>query len=80
MESLWITIAIHATMMVGFLIAFIVVLIKKPKQRILIAIFCLVFVGVLIHASIPYYQDVSNVETSSFIGTYLKDQSSYGIG
>ncbi len=80
MKSLWITIAIYIALMVGLLITFIVVLIKKPKQRILIAIFCLVGIVVVISVSIPFYKDVSNVETTSFIGTYLKDQSSSGSG
>ena len=70
-------VAIYGTMMVGLLITFIIVLIKKPKQRILIAIFCLVGIAVFINGSIPFFKDVSNVETASFIGTYLKDQAGF---
>ena len=77
MNSLWIMIVKYGITMVVLLVTFIVMLIKKPKQHILIAIFCLVGIVVFICGSIPYYKDVSSAETISFVGTYLKDQAGY---
>lgn len=78
MKSLWIIITVIASLAVGFLIAAIVVLLKKPKQHIIIAVVCIIFVVFLVVYSIPYWKDTAKKETATYIGTYLKYQQGFG--
>lgn len=56
------------------LVVAIVVLVKRPKQYILITIFCLAAIVLFIVFSVPYYKDIAKKETTAFVGTFLKDQ------
>lgn len=62
---------------VGFLVAAIIVLIKKPKNRIFISIVCLFAVVFFIGYSIPYYIDANKQDTASFVGVYTKYQAGF---
>ena len=75
MKSLLIAAILRGCVALGFLIAAIVVLIKKPKLRIFISVVCFIFAIILPITSISYYKDIANQETETFIGTFVDDQS-----
>ena len=75
MKSLWIITIVDGCVALGFLIAAIVVLVKKPKLRIFISVVCILFAIILVFDTIPYVKDIVNQDTDTFVGTFVEDQS-----
>ena len=77
MQNLWILIIPYLAVFVGFGIAAVIVLIKKPKQYVITSILlCLVAVACLVAGTYRYTADIFTKETTTFTGTYTSLETS----